>query len=238
MNRLALLFSLGLGFAWSCANVSLEEILDGKACDEAGNCAEGYVCNTATMICVLPGGEGGEGPSTGGGGPSTGGAGTGGVGDGGGGAQGGGGSMCPPLDAPPGGSCPGICNGGCADDTCLINCETANACGDVTCPDGFNCQVDCMVSNACRMGTITCPPGNLSCEVTCTAADNACRALTIQCASTGSCAVSCGDNVACNDVTLGCGTGACTATCDSMAAGKPTVLSCGGSCNCDQETCL
>jgi hypothetical protein len=48
---------------------------------------------------------------------------------------------------------------------CLINCSGGNACGDLTCAGGAQCVIACSGANSC--GDITCSAA-CACDVTCT----------------------------------------------------------------------
>jgi len=51
-RRIGLAGLLGLAGVAACSGLSEQEILDGKACTPAGDCADGYVCDDATDRCV------------------------------------------------------------------------------------------------------------------------------------------------------------------------------------------
>jgi cysteine-rich repeat protein len=133
---------------------------------------------------------------------------------------------CGTDPTPPGGECPAVCNAGCTNGICNIDCHNAYEC-NVQCPPGFACQVNCIGSNAC--GIINCPD-DYSCQVNCV--DNAsCTGTLINCSAEGTCDVYCGADYACDGTHLNCGNDACTGTCGSLCLGWPTAT-CGNSCDC------
>lgn len=127
-----------------------------------------------------------------------------------------------PPDVTP---CPSPCDTcDLVQETCTINCNTANECGNVTCPAGFVCTINCD-ANACE--NIDCT-GARGCDIDCDG-NSACGA--IEC-GTGRCDVTCaanGGNVACGavncaqscdcDVDCDGGTDCASATCPPPAAG-------------------
>src|SRR5262245_30305307 len=64
---------------------------------------------------------------------------------------------CGPDPTPPGApACPGECTGGCtAENVCVIDCPSM-ACNDttVTCPQNYDCRIDCHGLDACDTSTI------------------------------------------------------------------------------------
>lgn len=134
--------------------------------------------------------------------------------------------------------CPStICNGGCdlATATCTI---TGTGSGNITCPDGWNCDISCPTAGAC--GMVNCiNAGARGCDIDCTATD-ACSAITC---NTKNCNVTCTGSASCGSV--GCTTGDCTRTCTgSNACGSMTcttgacIETCsGGSAACGSLSC-
>jgi hypothetical protein len=123
-----------------------------------------------------------------------------------------------PIDAPIPVPCPPQCTS-CnpATNACTITCGPANnnCSGAVTCPTGWNCEIDCGVTNACRAG--------------------------VNCLGSASCHVLCTGFAACRNVT--CGTGKCEVECAGINSCQRGIQ-CGNSCACDvsctgggQQTC-
>jgi hypothetical protein len=135
---------------------------------------------------------------------------------------------CGQEPSPPGGACPAICTGGCLDGTCIIACNTNNACKDDTldCPAGFACTVECGANDACKNAIINCP-SRYACNVACSVD---CEGANINC-STGTCSLTCGAGMACKNADLGCGGNTCEATCNGTA--DLPAVACGSSCDCD-----
>ena len=104
--------------------------------------------------------------------------------------------------------CPSICTScDLGSHKCKIECNlNPSSCnGTVTCPDGFDCNIDCNTPNACRNG------------VDCTNA----AACAITCVGTGSCRG------------LQCGDGPCSVFCTGSSSCRG--IACNGSCACDVE---
>lgn len=91
-----------------------------------------------------------------------------------------------PIECPPDCS---ECNP--ASRVCLFVCTSSDRCGDIQCPEGWECQILCQGSQAC--GTITCEDG--PCNVQCTG-NNACEI--VDCRLACACDVLC-DDLACED---------------------------------------
>ncbi len=143
-----------------------------------------------------------------------------------------GGGDCGLEPTPPGGSCPSECTGGCANETCTIDCNGDEACRDaqLTCPPDFNCVLECGGQSGCRNATLACPE-SYTCVVTCTG-EAGCRDLEITCSTSGTCELSCSSiDEACRGADLRCGSNTCTATCDNTTH-QPKVT-CGSSCACN-----
>lgn len=106
--------------------------------------------------------------------------------------------------------CPAACTGGCVGATCVI----ADPSGNVTCPSGRPCRVQC--SN-CDSTTITCADG--PCTVVCTGND-ACNSVTIDALGAASFCLDCSGGPGCNGLTCN-DLPACTkrcATCNSIGS--------------------
>ena len=134
---------------------------------------------------------------------------------------------CGASHPPPGDpTCPAVCNGGCAGNTCTINCLGASACeGDsLACPQGFHCLVDCDGDAACSGLVLQCQD-IYDCELVCSLAVDACRDASIICGS-GPCNLTCGE---CTNATMTCGTDSCFAECGAGATFPSLVF--GQSCN-------
>jgi len=131
----------------------------------------------------------------------------------------------PLLDAPPQDAavCPAICGGTCdfQTTTCTI---TGTGSGNLACPPGWNCVINCGATGAC--GTINCTAAQ-SCDVHCTAG-SACLGITCQ---TRDCNVECVGPRACGNIS--CTSGNCNADCSggggSAACGSISCTS--GDCN-------
>ena len=118
------------------------------------------------------------------------------------------------VDEPPiGGNCPDVCEPGCPQDVCTIECDAQSCAGEmVECPAGFDCHVRCEDDGACEGATIVCPPEH-ACRVECDA-DAACADAIIACAA-GTCELECQDGFGvCNDTQLWCGANDSWATCE------------------------
>lgn len=224
MSATTLLALLG----WSACENATDDLLADKACTPAGLCATGYRCNDAGLCTPISAGAGGDGAaSTGGGAAGQGAGGAAATSNGGSGQGGSGGVACGQDLAPTGGACPAICTGGCAGNTCAIDCDDNNECNRevIVCPDGFACIVRCDASNACKDAVIHCPASH-ACEVRCL---DGCSALQIDCGA-GTCTLHCGPLEVCENVGLACGTNDCSATCEGSV--ELPVVSCGESCDC------
>ncbi len=151
------------------------------------------------------------------------------AGDSGGGADGG--AVCPAEETPLGGPCMAPCDD-CAANVCTVDCAGPPGCGGaINCPDGFDCNVECLDADSCIGVTINCP-ATYECHLTC-AGDDACMNLVFNC-NDGACFLSCiGDPQSCRDTTVVCGTGSCGAYCPNAGAVLPSVV-CGDSCACDE----
>lgn len=137
--------------------------------------------------------------------------------------------LCPQTPTPPGGDCGVPCDD-CAGLVCAVDCAAAPGCsGTITCPEGFDCRVDCPDADSCIGVTINCP-ANYECQLTC-GGDDACMNLVLNCTD-GPCVINCiGDPQSCRDATVHCGDGECLGYCPNADAEIPTFL-CGSSCEC------
>jgi hypothetical protein len=137
---------------------------------------------------------------------------------------------CGADPVPPGtGECPAACNGGCTpENVCLIDCPSA-MCNDrtITCPQGYDCRIDCHGLDACDTSTIQCPD-QYRCTVLCDQYDS-CGDVNLVCTD-GWCDMQCGANgPPCGGSTQQCGTGACTASCGTT---DTLTVACGSACVC------
>lgn len=163
------------------------------ACTKQSDCNNGRTCTDG--FCVLPGGGGPDAPKS--------------------------------IDAPSHGdsaSCPAgcsTCNVG--QKTCTIDCRSSNCNGQVACPAGYKCDIQCDTDNSCRNGVdctaalscnITCSGGNTCrnvecglgpCDVACSGVSS-CRG--VACNSSCACDVTCTGNQSCSD-TIACTSLAC-----------------------------
>lgn len=127
-----------------------------------------------------------------------------------------GGLVCGVDEPAPGGNCPSICEPGCPQDSCTIDCDAGSCAGEmVECPAGFECHVRCEEDGACEGATIVCPPEH-ECRVECDAT-GACRDAIVVCAA-GTCELECQDGFdVCDDTQLWCGSNDSRATCDDSS---------------------
>ena len=141
-----------------------------------------------------------------------------------------GGPACGVDAAPVGGGCPDVCEPGCAQALCTIECEAWQCAGEVVqCPPGFECHVRCEDDGACEGATIVCPPEH-ACHVECDA-DRACADAVVVCAA-GTCLLECQDGDAvCDDTSQSCGTNESVAECDNSSVDASPLD--GSSCACE-----
>jgi len=94
--------------------------------------------------------------------------------------------------------------------TCTVDCSAnPSACdGQVVCPAGFNCDVQCNTDNSCRNG-VSC---SLDCTITCDG-NSSCRGLAC---GVGRCKVDCNGFDSCRNVQCGPAC-ACDTTCSNVA---------------------
>lgn len=148
------------------------------------------------------------------------------------------GPQCGAASAPVGGACPPGCTGGCPDaQTCVVDCQGAQACQDttITCPEGFNCNIKCVGDEACEGATVIDCPADGDCRLECGGGDSACDGAELNCGLTGLCHTTCdygsGDQV-CWAMGLNCGNNECRVDCTPQSVSFGPSLSCGSSCNC------
>ena len=130
----------------------------------------------------------------------------------------------------PGGSCPAVCNEGCAGGICKIACREDQQCKEATleCPAGFTCQINCVGKQGCESASVICPD-TFACSLLC-GGEQSCKSLTLGCRS-GTCNIECIGKEACEAV-VNCGPQTCAAACQEPGAkGRPT-MNCGESCDC------
>lgn len=128
----------------------------------------------------------------------------------------------------PGGDANNGCPPGCSScnpqqHMCTIDCRTSNCNGQVTCPSGYACDIQCDTDNSCRNG-VDCQ-GALSCNITCSGVSS-CR--NVQC-GLGPCDVNCSGGSSCRGV-------ACNSSCacDVTCTGSQ---SCGDTIQCTSLAC-
>ena len=136
---------------------------------------------------------------------------------------------CGDALAPPGGTGPAACTGGCdATDVCTIICGNKQCDGEtLTCPPGFDCLVSCAGNEACEGALVVCAEDR-RCNVACSGTQPACDDLHVMCSS-GPCQLTCADGACDSTTQLTCGANACAV--DASGPSAPTVQ-CGDSCDC------
>jgi hypothetical protein len=147
----------------------------------------------------------------------------------------------PPPDAGgdggiPGGACPATCSS-CdgASRTCNIDCLLdSDVCArPITCPQGWNCMINCAADNSCRAG-IDCRQA-ASCQVNCFA-DGSCRNATC---GAGDCSFECDGTDSCSGIA--CGTGASQVACNGENSchdnngGAGLGVDCSNACSCNVQ---
>jgi len=141
---------------------------------------------------------------------------------------------CGDTPVPPGGECPvEVCNGGCADGICTVDCSGTvnNPCpgSTIVCPEGFDCDVMCGTTPGCAGATILCPD-TYDCNVLC-AGEDTCAAVTVECSATGMCYLACSEAPGvCQGAHMTCGHNSCVAGC--LGDTFPT-MDCEFACECD-----
>lgn len=131
------------------------------------------------------------------------------------------------VDTP---ECPEVCNGGCEEGECLIECRDDAPCRaqSIACPAEFLCDLDCAGDGVCEGTVLTCP-SDFPCSLTCEGA-NACLSAELRCGFS-ECSIECGaDPTACAATAVGCGVGPCIAECSSAVG--PALERCEDSCAC------
>jgi hypothetical protein len=131
------------------------------------------------------------------------------------------------IDAPRGGD-GGQCPAGCtscnvAQKTCTINCMLGSCNGQVTCPTGYKCDIQCNTDGSCKNG-INCQNA-ASCNVECQS-QNSCQ--NVQC-GTGPCAINCAGQSSCKNVACGS-----SCACDVLCSGSS---SCSSGIQCSSFAC-
>jgi hypothetical protein len=120
--------------------------------------------------------------------------------------------------------CPAACTScNVAARSCTIDCSMGGCSGPVTCPTGYNCNIQGNTDGACRNG-VDCQNG-ASCVVSCTGA-NSCRG--VQCGD-GLCNVACIGTSSCRNV-------ACNSSCKCDVACTGTS-SCADTIQCTTSAC-
>jgi len=145
------------------------------------------------------------------------------------GGAGGGRLLCGQAPAATATTCPPMCNGGCDDGVCIVQCHGEDTCKShaIDCPSAMDCRLDCLGKQACEKADLRCPPLGL-CQLDCEG-EKSCKDAKVQ-AKDGPVDVDCVDD-ACDRVDVKCGTNRCRATCGPGA--KKPKLSCGEACACE-----
>lgn len=134
-----------------------------------------------------------------------------------------------PVDVP---DCPEVCNGGCEEGECLIECRDDAPCQDqsIACPSELMCDLDCSGEGVCEGTVLTCP-SDFPCSMTCEGA-GACLGAEMACGFS-ECAIECGaDESACAATEVRCADGPCIAECASNVT--PTLDGCEEACSCSE----
>jgi hypothetical protein len=106
-------------------------------------------------------------------------------------------------DAPNNTCPPGCTTCNVAMKTCDINCQTSDCNGQVACPMGYHCTIECDTHNACDSG--------------------------VNCRNAASCTIACSGQSSCRGIE--CGSGPCDVVC--TGADSCQNITCGNSCACD-----
>jgi hypothetical protein len=87
--------------------------------------------------------------------------------------------------------------------------------------------IECHGKDACKDGTVTCPPG-MPCRVECLG-EASCKTATLQCNQAHACDIVCEGKDACQDGYFNCGGGVCDVVCqgDPDDTCKHSTLTCG-----------
>jgi hypothetical protein len=124
---------------------------------------------------------------------------------------------------------PFICTIVCDSDAAATNCDGQT----VTCPPGWDCEVQCINQQACRDAEILCPDDH-RCVVDCADVDHACQRMNVTCTENGPCRVDCGGGNTCKDAELACGNNECRSDCsgdDDPIMTDTTGEACGIGCD-------
>ena len=142
--------------------------------------------------------------------------------------------QCAPEPVLGEGECPAACTS-CDGGRCLVDCGTTDCSNtDVTCPEGWPCDIACTVADACKRGDLSCATDR-DCTVTCQGVE-ACMNAMIVCGA-GTCAVTCSaDDNTCRKLDVVCGPADSTLTCAS-ANNADLVPSAGSPCACEAIGC-
>lgn len=142
--------------------------------------------------------------------------------------------QCAPMPVLGEGECPAVCTR-CDGGRCLVDCGTTDCSNtDVTCPEGWPCDIACTSADACKRADLSCAIDH-DCTVTCEGVE-ACLNATIVCGA-GTCAVTCGSQEdACHKLEVVCGPADSTITCAS-ANNADLVPSAGSLCACEAIGC-
>lgn len=192
------LVTLGLACC-TLAACSVSHRSQNYACTTQADCVQGRECLDG--FCVVPGAADGGAFDA---------------------APPGGDAKQPPPDAPPPQCPPGCTSCDVGHHTCTIDCTQTSCGGNIVCPTGYACTIECNASGACRK-TIDCQQGT-SCDITCSTYGS-CR--DVQCGD-GKCNVTCSGPNSCNNVSCN-NSCACDVTCNGP-----------GSCNqlqCTSDYC-
>lgn len=227
----------------TCCSSDLTDSLEGRTCDENGDCLTGYECDKKENICVAKrDGDSENGDVSADSGfdavvdtsvdvgadssiPNSDAGDTGNQTDTG-------------FDARPCGYeikstetyCPTECDT-CSDGVCFVKCDLEQECSDtkIICPEGFACDVTCSNKRACEGARIDCP-STYNCTVSCTA-EQSCISAWIRCGDDGPCTLDCESGThACQDTELQCKNQACEASCGPDQI-PPRIKNCSVSCS-------
>ena len=124
--------------------------------------------------------------------------------------------------------CPGSCDR-CEGNLCVVECDSADDCGEVTCPADLPCQVRCTGFASCP-DPVDCDDAS-ACDVLCLG-EQSC-AGGVECAEDGGCSVSCDGEDSCLGA-ITSGDGATQVSCDGPDSCGGGV-DCTGACSCDVD---
>jgi hypothetical protein len=126
---------------------------------------------------------------------------------------------------------------------CVIDCTTPDCDGDIRCPNGIRCEVNCIGDQACENVAIDCLE-SAECEINCSGTD-ACDLGGITC-NGNTCAITCSGDAACEEGPVFCNAAECSIRCDGpntcaasvccygFDCGDACSAAAGGSCTCPQ----